>query len=228
MNTYETSTKEEQIAYKTQTREIFKVEAINDDKTVVIEYNDTLHTLNSEREMLIGDDWLIVLSSSMTSIIITYIGYTRYPDDRNSFAFPIKLGMCYLHGEARGYDGVSHFYFKFVDKVDYEIKSKVDFNTIKEIVDTSIAIKLRSGQENPIIGMFVSKEDIINNMSGIFPGYETNITADGEVSYILRTAYFSPFLIVEYKNGHKTCYIHKGVSVDAIIEQFEEQNLLRI
>ena len=36
MNPYETFTKEERIAYKTQTREIFKVEAINEDKTVTI------------------------------------------------------------------------------------------------------------------------------------------------------------------------------------------------
>jgi len=228
MNPYETYTKEERIAYKTQTREIFKVEAINEDKTVTIEYNGSLYTLDSEREMQIGDDWLIILSNSMTSIVITYIGFTRYIEDRNSFAFPIKLGICYLHGEAKGYDGVSHFYFKFVDKVDYETKSDVDFDSIKEIVDTSLVIKLRSNPDNPIVGLFVNKADIINNLSGIFPGYETNVTANGEVSYILRTAYFSPFLIVEYKDGRKTCYIHKGISVDAITEQFEEDNLLRI
>lgn len=228
MNPYETFSKEERIAYKTKTREIFTIEAINDDRTITINYKDNFYTLDSERELQIGDDWIIVLSNSLTSIVITYIGFTRYPGDRNSFAFPIKLGICYLHGEAKGYDGVEHFYFKFVDKVDYETKSDVDFDSIKEIVDTSLVIKLRSSQDNPIVGLFVNKDDIINNMSGIFPGYETNVTANGEVSYILRTAYFSPFLIVEYKDGRRTCYIHKGISVDAITDQFEESKLLRI
>lgn len=228
MSNYETYTQEERIAYKTKTREIFSIETIHDDGCITIKHDGDLYHLDAEQEVSIGDDWSIVLSHSMTSVIITYVGFTKYPGERNTFAFPVKLGICYLHGEAPGYDGVKKFYFKFVDKVDQQARDEMGFDSIREIVDTSLMIRLRSFAENPIVSLFVNRDDVINNMSGIFPGYETNVTPSGDVSYIIRTSYFSPFLIVEFKDGRRVCYIHKGYSIDNIRDLLEEDELLRI
>lgn len=228
MNNFEKYTKEERIEYKTRTREIFSIEKIHNDGCITVKHNDELYHLDSENELEIGDDWSINLSNSMTSIIITYVGFTRYPGERNTFAFPVKLGICYLHGEAPDYEGVKKFYFKFVDKVDQVARDEMGFDAIREVVDTSLVVRLRSFSENPIVAFYVNRDDVINNMSGIFPGYETNVAPSGEVSYIIRTAYFSPFLIVEFKDGRRVCYIHKGYSIDNIKDMLEEDKLLRI
>lgn len=209
-----------------QAQERIEIKVV-DEKVIAIDPSGREHELSYNFPIDITPHWELALSFKGKSVQIRYIGYTKHEDARLSFANPAEDGLIFLWHETEDEEtSIFHFGFKFRSLKSKLFKENNEFIYVKPIMSDNRLLAIHSRPENPVVGFYINRQDLLYKMNGIFPGYETNITFDGRLTYLFRTNYFFPFLIVEYQDGSRGCYVYS--SIDLLTQEKQLADLVRI